>query len=76
MLYRVHLAISGIGTRDVNDDISECAGSCKSSYHTIMTTTFPKYVCNNSSDDKGKRQINYKLETGTLFILLVFISYT
>jgi hypothetical protein len=34
MLYRVLLAMIGIRTHNAND----CRGSCKSNYHTIMTT--------------------------------------
>ena len=36
MLYREHITRSGIRTHNVRGD---CTGSCKSSYHTITTTT-------------------------------------
>ena len=42
MLYRVHLAMSGIWIHNVIAVIStDCPDSCKSNYHTITTTTVP-----------------------------------
>jgi hypothetical protein len=42
MLYRVHLAMSGIRTRNVIVMIgTDWIGSYKSNYHTITTTTSP-----------------------------------
>jgi hypothetical protein len=38
-LYRIHLAISGIQTRNFSCDNTDCTGSCKSNYQTIMTIT-------------------------------------
>ena len=39
MWYRVEHAMTGIQTNNLGGD---CTGSCKSSYHTIMTTTEPE----------------------------------
>jgi len=39
MLYRVHLAMSAIRTRNEVVIGTDCIGSCKSNYHTITTTT-------------------------------------
>jgi hypothetical protein len=39
MLYRVHLAMSGIRTTMLVVMGSDCIGNCKSNYHMIMTTT-------------------------------------
>ena len=41
MFYRVHLVISWIRTDNFSGDKHYCIGSCKSNYHTIMTTVVP-----------------------------------
>ena len=41
MLYRVHLVMSRIRTHNFRVIGTNCIGSCKSNYHTIMTTTAP-----------------------------------
>ena len=42
MLYRVHLTMCGIRTRNISLVIgTDCIGSCKSNYHTIRATTAP-----------------------------------
>ena len=48
MLYRVHLAMSGILTHITLVVIgTDCIGSCKSNYHTITTTKVP--TCNGKT---------------------------
>jgi hypothetical protein len=42
MLYRVHLAWKGFELTTLVVIGTDCTGSCKSNYHTIMTTTAPK----------------------------------
>jgi hypothetical protein len=41
MLYRVHLAWAGFKLTTSVVIGTDCIGSCKSNYHTIMTTTAP-----------------------------------
>ena len=41
MLYRVHIVWAGFELTTLVVVGSDCKGSCKSSYHTIMTTTAP-----------------------------------
>ena len=41
MLYRVHLAITGFELTTLVVIGTDCTGSCKSNYNTIMTTTTP-----------------------------------
>ena len=38
----VHLAMSGIHTRNFSVIATDCIGSCESNYHAIATTTAPK----------------------------------
>jgi hypothetical protein len=42
-LYRVHLAWAGFEFTTLVVIYTDCIGSCKSYYHTITTTTAPKY---------------------------------
>jgi len=44
MLYRVHLAWAGFELTTLVVIGTDCTGRCKSSYHTIKTTTAPKNV--------------------------------
>ena len=44
MFYRVHLVISWIRTDNFSGDKHYCIGSCKSNYHTIMTTVVPRIL--------------------------------
>ena len=41
IVYRLQLAMSEIPTHNFSGDGTDCIGSCKSNYHTIMTTTAP-----------------------------------
>jgi hypothetical protein len=44
MPYRVRLAMSGIQTHNISGQVigTDCTGSYKSNYHTIMTMTAPQ----------------------------------
>jgi hypothetical protein len=44
MVHRVHLGRSGIQVQTLVVIDTDCTGSCKSSYHTIMTTTAPYWT--------------------------------
>ena len=44
MLYRVHLTWKGFELITLVVIGTDCTGSCKSSYHTITTTTAPLYL--------------------------------
>jgi len=52
MLYWVHLTMSGFELSTLVVLGTDSIGSCKSNYHTIMTTTAPicKYPCDMSSE--------------------------
>jgi hypothetical protein len=58
MLYRVPLAISVIRTHTTIVVIdTDCTGSCKSNYHTIMTTTVAVRVIQKDCDVKFVNEI-------------------
>ena len=42
MLYRVHIAMYGVGTHNLVAIGTHCTGSYKSNYHTITTTMVPE----------------------------------
>jgi hypothetical protein len=45
MLYRVHLAMTGVRTHTTLVVIgTDCTGSCKSNYHTFMAMTDPFFL--------------------------------
>jgi hypothetical protein len=44
MVHRVHLGRSGIQVQTLVVIDTDCTGSCKSNYHTIMTTTAPYWT--------------------------------
>ena len=44
MLYRVHITMNGVRTHNLVVIDIHCTDSCKSNYHTIMTTTAPRLV--------------------------------
>ena len=48
ILYQVHLAMNGVRTHTLVVIGTDCTGSCKSNYHTIMTTTAPQFIWNMS----------------------------
>jgi len=48
MLYRVHLAWAQFKLRTLGVIGIDCIGSCKSNYHTIMTTTTPPNSINTN----------------------------
>jgi hypothetical protein len=44
MLHRVHIVMHVVRTHNFSDDIgTDCTGSCKSNYHTIMTNDDPSF---------------------------------
>ena len=58
MLYRVHLTLSEIQTHNVSG--TDCIGSCKSNYHTIMTAL--SSLKKKNIDGKPLRKIVIELQ--------------
>jgi len=48
MLYRAHLACAGFELATLVVMGTDCIGSCKSNYHTIMTTTTPYSIVSST----------------------------
>ena len=66
MLYRVHLASEGFELITIVVIGTDCIGSCKSNYYTIMTTTTPYMHLNKLNNAlkiiQGFIQYTYKMK--------------
>jgi len=51
MLYRVHLVWVGFELTSIVVICTDCLGSVKSNYHTIMATTTPMLICKTEEQD-------------------------
>ena len=88
MLYRVHLAISGIQTHNVVVIGTDCTGSCKSNYHMITATMALNWIelsialvqavssnlCGKKEENKWTKKLHTKNTHHETYIL-IYLTY-